>query len=123
MIPHASQRGAYPPAAQPVQGRLRQGVPVRRRGDPSNYPRNLTPFSKSSGCSAKKHISAYNIWKLQIYFVSTVKVELKPGGRMAFVVPAEMIMLRIRPELLDRLQGDTLRIDIVPTEQRRRRDD
>ena len=39
--------------------------------------------------------------------------------RLNFVVPAEMIMLKIRPDLLDRFQGDTLRIDIVPTGRRR----
>jgi len=39
------------------------------------------------------------------------------GGRLEqalpFVVPAEMIMLRLRPELLEGLQGDTLRIDVL----------
>ncbi len=34
--------------------------------------------------------------------------------RLRFVVPAEMIMLKIRPSVLERFQGDTLRIDIVP---------
>ncbi len=33
-----------------------------------------------------------------------------------FVVPAEMIMLKIKPDLLDRFHGDTLRIDILPSE-------
>jgi NADPH-dependent 2,4-dienoyl-CoA reductase/sulfur reductase-like enzyme len=34
--------------------------------------------------------------------------------RLKFVVPAEMIMLKIKPDLLDRFHGDTLRIDIRP---------
>ena len=34
--------------------------------------------------------------------------------KLRFVVPAEMIMFKIRPSVLERFQGDTLRIDIVP---------
>lgn len=34
--------------------------------------------------------------------------------KLGFVVPAEMIMFRIRPDVLDRFHGDTLRIDIHP---------
>jgi len=34
--------------------------------------------------------------------------------KLRFVVPAEMIMLKIKPDLLDKFQGDTLRIDILP---------
>lgn len=34
--------------------------------------------------------------------------------KLRFVVPAEMIMLKLKPDLLDRFQGDTLRIDILP---------
>ncbi len=34
-----------------------------------------------------------------------------------FVVPAEMIMLKIRPELLANFQGDNLRIDIRPIDE------
>jgi hypothetical protein len=30
------------------------------------------------------------------------------------VVPAEIISLKIRPDLLERFHGDTLRIDLVP---------
>ncbi len=41
--------------------------------------------------------------------------------RLNFVVPAEMIMLKIRPDLLDQFQGDALRIDILPAEKRPRR--
>jgi NADPH-dependent 2,4-dienoyl-CoA reductase/sulfur reductase-like enzyme len=45
---------------------------------------------------------------------------LKVGGllqkKLPFVVPAEMIQLKIRQTLLDTLAGDTLRIDIVPLE-------
>ncbi len=32
--------------------------------------------------------------------------------RLQFVVPAEMIMLRIKPDVLERFHGDTLRIDL-----------
>lgn len=32
--------------------------------------------------------------------------------RLSFVVPAEMIMFRIKPDILDRFHGDVLRIDI-----------
>jgi hypothetical protein len=32
--------------------------------------------------------------------------------KLRFVVPAEMIMLKIKPDLLERFQGDSLRIDI-----------
>jgi len=34
--------------------------------------------------------------------------------KLKFVVPAEMIMLKIKPDLLERFHGDTLRIDIRP---------
>ena len=34
--------------------------------------------------------------------------------RLSFVVPAEMIMFRIKPDMLDRFHEDTLRIDIKP---------
>lgn len=37
--------------------------------------------------------------------------------KLPFVVPAEMIQLKIRPDLLNTLAGDTLRIDIVPLEE------
>jgi NADPH-dependent 2,4-dienoyl-CoA reductase/sulfur reductase-like enzyme len=33
---------------------------------------------------------------------------------LRFVVPAEMIMLKLKPDLLDRFHGDSLRVDIVP---------
>ncbi len=36
--------------------------------------------------------------------------------RLRFVVPAEMIMFRLRPDALERFQGDTLRVDILPLE-------
>ena len=34
--------------------------------------------------------------------------------KLGFVVPAEMIMFKIKPDLLDRFHGDSLRIDIHP---------
>jgi NADPH-dependent 2,4-dienoyl-CoA reductase/sulfur reductase-like enzyme len=34
--------------------------------------------------------------------------------KLGFVVPAEIIMFRIKPDLLDRFHGDTLQIDIHP---------
>ena len=34
--------------------------------------------------------------------------------KLRFVVPAEMIMLKLKPDILDKFQGDSLRIDIVP---------
>ena len=37
--------------------------------------------------------------------------------RLRFVVPAEMIMLKIKPDLLARFHGDNLRIDLVPGDQ------
>jgi len=37
--------------------------------------------------------------------------------KLSFVVPAEMIMFKIKPDALDRFHGDTLRIDIRPLEQ------
>ena len=37
--------------------------------------------------------------------------------RLRFVVPAEMILLKIKPDLLDKFHGDTLRIDILPMEK------
>ncbi len=36
--------------------------------------------------------------------------------KLSFVVPAEMIMFKIKPDVLDQFQGDTLRIDIRPLE-------
>jgi NADPH-dependent 2,4-dienoyl-CoA reductase/sulfur reductase-like enzyme len=37
--------------------------------------------------------------------------------KLRFVFPAEMIMLKIKPDLLDKFYGDTLRIDILPLEK------
>jgi NADPH-dependent 2,4-dienoyl-CoA reductase/sulfur reductase-like enzyme len=37
--------------------------------------------------------------------------------KLRFVFPAEMIMFKIKPDLLDRFYGDTLRIDILPLEK------
>jgi hypothetical protein len=37
--------------------------------------------------------------------------------KLRFVFPAEMIMFKIKPDLLDKFHGDTLRIDIVPLEK------
>jgi hypothetical protein len=37
--------------------------------------------------------------------------------KLRYVFPAEMISLKIRPDLLDRFHGDTLRIDLVPLEE------
>jgi NADPH-dependent 2,4-dienoyl-CoA reductase/sulfur reductase-like enzyme len=34
--------------------------------------------------------------------------------KLRFVVPAEMIMLKLRPDALEKFQGDSLRVDIVP---------
>ena len=36
---------------------------------------------------------------------------------LRFVVPAEMIIFKIKPELLEKFHGDTLRIDILPAEK------
>jgi NADPH-dependent 2,4-dienoyl-CoA reductase/sulfur reductase-like enzyme len=36
--------------------------------------------------------------------------------KLGFVVPAEMIMFKIKPDMLDRFRGDTLRVDIQPAE-------
>ena len=36
--------------------------------------------------------------------------------KLRFVVPAEMIMFKIKPDLLDRFHGDTLRLDILSDE-------
>ena len=38
--------------------------------------------------------------------------------KLRFVVPAEMIMFRINPDILDRFHGDTLRIDLLPDEEK-----
>ncbi|MFH1130777.1 MAG: FAD-dependent oxidoreductase, partial [Pseudomonadota bacterium] len=37
--------------------------------------------------------------------------------KLLFVVPAEMIMLKIKPDLLDKFHSDTLRIDILPADK------
>ena len=34
--------------------------------------------------------------------------------KLPFVVPAETIVLKLKPDLLDRFHGDALRIDIQP---------
>jgi thioredoxin reductase len=36
--------------------------------------------------------------------------------KLRFVVPAEMIMLKLKPDVLEQFHGDALRIDIVPAE-------
>jgi NADPH-dependent 2,4-dienoyl-CoA reductase/sulfur reductase-like enzyme len=38
--------------------------------------------------------------------------------KLRFVVPAEIIMFQIKPDILDRFHGDTLRIDILPVAER-----
>ncbi|MBF0278104.1 MAG: FAD-dependent oxidoreductase [SAR324 cluster bacterium] len=38
--------------------------------------------------------------------------------KLRFVVPAEMIMVKVKPELLEKFRGDTLRIDILPAEEK-----
>ena len=43
--------------------------------------------------------------------------------KLRFVVPAEMIHLKIKPDLLERFHGDRMTIDIVPTEQKGGHDD
>lgn len=40
--------------------------------------------------------------------------------KLRFVVPAEMIIFKIKPELLEKFHGDTLRIDILPAEKGKR---
>ena len=42
--------------------------------------------------------------------------------KLRFVFPAEMIMFKIKPDLLDKFYGDTLRIDILPLEKGERVD-
>jgi NADPH-dependent 2,4-dienoyl-CoA reductase/sulfur reductase-like enzyme len=46
------------------------------------------------------------------------KCKLRVGDlrekKLRYVFPAEMISLKIRPDLLDRFHGDTLRVDLVP---------
>lgn len=42
--------------------------------------------------------------------------------KLRFVFPAEMIMFKIKPDLLDKFHGDTLRIDILPLEKGERVD-
>jgi hypothetical protein len=37
--------------------------------------------------------------------------------KLRFVVPAEMIMLKIKPDILDKFHRGTLRIDILPLEE------
>jgi hypothetical protein len=36
--------------------------------------------------------------------------------KLRFVVPAEMIMLKLKPDILEQFHGDALRVDIVPAE-------
>ena len=40
--------------------------------------------------------------------------------KLRFVVPAEMIIFKIKPDLLEKFHGDTLRIDILPAEKGKR---
>jgi len=42
--------------------------------------------------------------------------------KLRFVVPAEMIIFKIKPDLLDKFHGDTLRIDILPAKKGKRHD-
>jgi len=42
--------------------------------------------------------------------------------KLRFVFPAEMIMFKIKPDLLDQFHGDTLRIDILPLKKEDRDD-
>ncbi|MBN1652338.1 MAG: FAD-dependent oxidoreductase [Deltaproteobacteria bacterium] len=37
--------------------------------------------------------------------------------KLRFVVPAEMIMLKLKPDILERFQGDALRVDLVAAEE------
>jgi hypothetical protein len=36
--------------------------------------------------------------------------------KLRFVLPAEMINLKVRPRFLENFHGDTLRVDVVPIE-------
>ncbi len=51
---------------------------------------------------------------------------IRVGGimekKLRFVVPAEMIMLKIGPDVLEKFQNDTLRIDILPAAKKGTRD-
>ncbi|MDF1592559.1 MAG: FAD-dependent oxidoreductase [Desulfobacterales bacterium] len=42
--------------------------------------------------------------------------------KLRFVFPAEMIMLKLKPDLLDKFHGDSLRIDILPLAKEERND-
>ncbi|MEW6673926.1 MAG: FAD-dependent oxidoreductase [Thermodesulfobacteriota bacterium] len=42
--------------------------------------------------------------------------------KLRFVFPAEMIMLKLKPDLLDKFHGDSLRIDILPLSKEGRND-
>ena len=37
--------------------------------------------------------------------------------KLRFVVPAEIIIFKIKPDLLDKFHGDSLRIDILPAKK------
>lgn len=59
-----------------------------------------------------------------VYMRATKKMQpclLKVGNilekKLRFVVPAEMINLKIKPELLDKFRGDHLTIDLIPLDE------
>lgn len=89
---------------------------IRRPGDtvvvvPGDHVRYCVPQSLSPG---RAHT---------LYFRASEALgpcRLRIGGKMSkklpFVVPAEMIMLRLRPEMLEGATEGRLRIDLVPLE-------
>ncbi len=95
-------------------GEWAQGI--RRAGDnvhlvPGDNVRYCLPHTLAPGHAHTLYLRAKAPMK-----PCRLKVGTLLQKNLPFVVPAEMIQLKIRQDLLNTLAGDTLRIDIVPLE-------
>jgi NADPH-dependent 2,4-dienoyl-CoA reductase/sulfur reductase-like enzyme len=79
---------------------------------PGDNVRYCVPHSLSTGREHTVYMRCRNPMQ---------KCKLRVGDlrekKLRYVFPAEMINLKIRPDLLDRFHGDTLRVDLVPWEE------
>jgi hypothetical protein len=79
---------------------------------PGDNLRYCVPHSLSPGREHTVYMRCRDPMKKCILRVGDLREK-----KLRYVFPAEMISLKIRPDLLDRFHGDTLRIDLVPREE------
>ncbi len=78
---------------------------------PGDNVRYCVPHSLSPGRGHTIYMRCRNPMKKCVLRVGDLREK-----KLRYVVPAEMISLKLQPDLLDRFHGDTLRIDLVDRE-------